>query len=196
LDLTVESGAVAGIVGPNGSGKTTLLRVIATLLKPAGGTGRVLGAPLGTDRIYGIRPHIELLGHEPSLYPDLTLRENLIFPARLSGRALERVDWALSAVGLSRVANRRAGHASWGMQRRVEFARIFLREPKLLLLDEPHSGLDADASALVAAAVEQVRARRGSAILASHRQDQLSELVDELFELGGGALSVLREAPV
>ncbi|MDX1689859.1 MAG: ABC transporter ATP-binding protein [Acidimicrobiia bacterium] len=188
LDLTVVEGEAVGLMGANGSGKTTLLRVLATLLPPTAGAGRVLGAPLDGEGRYEVRPRIALVGHEPALYAELTLEENLALVARLSGAPLEVVDDALSTVGLARARTRRAGQSSQGMRRRVEFARILITRPDLLLLDEAHSGLDPAAVALVDHLVSGVRARRGAAVIVSHDRNRIAATVDRVVELAGGRL--------
>lgn len=186
VDLAVRAGEVVGLVGANGSGKSTLLRVLATLLAPAGGTGHVLGAVLGTPACAAVRPQIVLVGHDSALYPYLTLAENLHFVARLFGVAGSDVDDALEAVGLSGAAGRRADHCSQGMRRRAELARVFAVTPSLLLLDEPHAGLDADSRGLVDLVTDRVRRRGGGCVAVSHERDRLHCLVDRVVEIVDG----------
>src|SRR5688572_7358296 len=95
LSLTLGGGEVLGIAGPNGSGKTTFLRLLATLTAPDQGTGRVLGAALGTPEVFGIRREIGLIGHIPTVIGELTLRENLEHATRLIGGDLARNERAL-----------------------------------------------------------------------------------------------------
>ena len=195
LSLVVEPGTSICVVGPNGSGKTTLLRVVATLTSPSHGSGFALGARLGTGGVYPVRQAIGLIGHTPALYPQLTLGENLEFVARAAGVQRERVEWALGLVGLTGASRRRVEHASWGMQRRVEFARLLMTEPRLVLLDEPHSGLDAQAGDLVRLVVRQVLGRQGAAVMASHHPEPLAPLADRMYRLEGGALSLMSQVP-
>lgn len=184
--LTVESGERIGLLGPNGSGKTTLLRVLATLLRPTSGSGSVLGAELGTDAVYDVRPNIVMIGHLPGLYPELTLTENVRLVARMTGHPESTADEALAAVGLGRAGDRRAIESSKGMLRRTELARALIQNPRLLLLDEAHAGLDADAVGLVDAIAGRVVADGGAAVLVSHEPDRLT--VDRSVELVEGAL--------
>ncbi|HET7846782.1 MAG TPA: heme ABC exporter ATP-binding protein CcmA, partial [Acidimicrobiia bacterium] len=168
IDLTVGPGDSLGVSGPNGVGKTTLLRVMATLLNPDTGSGAVLGARLGTSQALAIRPTIGLLSHRPSVIPELTLAENLDHAARLAGIDTEKVERALRAVGLEDVASRRAGASSFGMLRRTEVARLLITAPRLLLLDEPFTGLDAEAQELIGALVARTTSDQGAVVMVSH----------------------------
>ncbi len=188
LDLTVSPGEVLGVVGPNGSGKTTLLRVLATLLRPRRGSGMVLGEPLGTDGVRRIRPGIGLAGHQPSLWPDLTLRENLVAITRLGGQDEVAADEALYRVGLSAAAGRMAGRSSNGMRRRVDLARLLLTRPRLVLLDEATAGLDRSATALVDSVVSAALGAGGAAVLVSHDHEHLGASVTRLVEIEDGAV--------
>jgi heme exporter protein A len=188
LDLTISAGEAVGIHGGNGSGKTTLLRVLATLLAPTKGTGRVLGADLFSSRRFGIRSRIELIGHAPALFPNLTLEENTAFVARIAGKPAESVSVVLDQVGLARARSRRANQCSLGMQRRAEFARVLLTEPDLVLLDEAHAGLDPEAGDLVSHITKLARARGGAAVLVAHDVARTADLVDRSYEVSGGRL--------
>jgi heme exporter protein A len=185
LDLQLHAGEVLGVLGANGSGKTTLLHVLATLVAPTAGYGEVLGAQLGA-RGSAAPPGIALVGHEPALYPQLSLAENLRFVARLTGRDAAAADRALDAVGLGGAARRRAESCSRGMQRRAELARVLLTAPSLLLLDEVHAGLDHDAVGIVDEVVARVRARGGACVLVSHEPDRLNGLTDRLVRIADG----------
>lgn len=188
VDLQVHGGEAVGIVGPNGSGKSTLLRVLATLLRPTEGSVEVFGTAMGNETAFAIRRRIALIGHQPALYPQLTLLENLSFVARLSGHTEERVEEMLDIVGLGAAKHRRAEQSSHGMQRRVEFARVILTKPDLLLLDEAHAGLDREAGQLVDAVVDNVRSRGGAAVFVSHELDRMLPLVQSTYQLVGGTV--------
>jgi heme exporter protein A len=189
LSLTVADGEAVGVVGANGSGKSTLLRLLATLLSPAAGTGRVLGAALGRRECDAVRPRIALIGHSPALYPRLTLAENLRFFCRLTGLDVSAAAGALEAVGLGRAADRPADRCSQGMQRRTELARVMLSTPTLLLLDEPHAGLDPESAGLVDVVIGDVRRQGGAAVVVSHDHMRLQAGVDRVLELREGSLT-------
>jgi heme ABC exporter ATP-binding subunit CcmA len=141
VTLTLPAGQTLTVLGANGAGKTTLLRILATLLRPHGGTARVLGAALPQES-WKARGRVGYLGHDPLLYRDLTGRENLRYHARLHGVAQERVEEQLAAVGLERRGDEPVRDLSKGMVQRLAAARATLHDPALLLLDEPRAGLD------------------------------------------------------
>jgi heme exporter protein A len=141
VTVHVAEGQTLVVFGPNGAGKTTLLRVLAGLLRPHGGTARVLGAELPKES-WRLRGKVGLLAHEPLLYRELTPRENLHFQAQLHRVPEARVDEVLEAVGMAGRADDRMAELSRGMVQRVAAARAVLHEPPLLLLDEPWAGLD------------------------------------------------------
>jgi heme ABC exporter ATP-binding subunit CcmA len=188
LDFGVAPGEAVGVFGANGAGKTTLLRLIASLLRPSAGAATVFGADLGGPARYGIRHRIGYIGHTPGWYPELTLSENLGFLADVMGCQRTRVDDTLAAVGLEGAKDRRADRCSHGMQRRAEFARVLMTEPDLLLLDEPHSALDADAVDLVDDLVRSTVSRGGAAILVSHDRSRVEALVDRTHVISEGSL--------
>jgi heme exporter protein A len=141
VSVTVPAGATLVVFGPNGAGKSTLLRVLATLLRPQGGTVCVLGNELPREG-WKVRGRVGLLGHEPLLHRDLTARENLRFHARLHGVAFERIDALLDQVGLTLRGDEPIRELSRGMVQRVAACRAVLHEPDVLLLDEPTANLD------------------------------------------------------
>jgi heme exporter protein A len=148
VSLTLEPGASLVVFGPNGAGKTTLLRILATLLRPHGGSARVLGRALPGEG-WAVRGRIGFLGHSPLLYRDLTARENLRFHARLHGAPAQRVDELLERVGLTGRADDPVHTYSRGMVQRAAVARAVLHDPEVLLLDEPTANLDPHAAELV-----------------------------------------------
>jgi heme ABC exporter ATP-binding subunit CcmA len=141
VDLSIERGETVVLRGPNGSGKSTLLRIVATALSPTYGGGSVLGFDLATER-EEIRRRSELLTHRTRLYEELSARENLELFADLLGINRVRVGEALERVALDDVADERVRSFSAGMRQKVAVARAIVRDPQLLLLDEPTTGLD------------------------------------------------------
>lgn len=188
VDFAVAAGESVGLFGANGAGKTTLLRLIATLIPPSAGIARVLEADLATHARFDIRSRVGLIGHNPALYPELSLLGNLEFSARVAGAPLPAAREALAAVGLGAAADRPAGAASFGMQRRVEFAREIMLTPDLLLLDEPHSALDPNAVELVEHIVAGVLDRGGAVVLVSHDVARVAPMVTRTAELAGGTV--------
>ncbi len=167
IDLTVERGEILLVRGPNGSGKSTLLRVIATAVSPTAGTGSVLGFELVRQR-EEIRRRTELLGHRTRLYEDLTASENLQFACALYRLDPRRVPAVLERVGLGEADGERVRGLSQGMRQRAAFARVLLRHPELVLLDEPYAGLDQQARALVDEVILDARAEGRTVVLATH----------------------------
>jgi heme exporter protein A len=149
VSLTLAEGQTLVVFGPNGAGKTTLLRVLASLLRPHAGLVRVLGRKL-PEEAWAVRGRVGLLAHEPLLYRELTAFENLHFHARLHGVGEQRVSELLDCVAMSARCDEPLRTLSRGMVQRVAVARAVLHDPRLLLLDEPHSNLDPAAIELVA----------------------------------------------
>lgn len=188
VELAVQEGERLGIAGPNGVGKTTLLMVLATLQNPTQGHGTVLDATLGSPGVVAIRPRIGLSGHAPALYGDLTLAENLTHVARLAGLDPTSVPRVLDQVGLAAAANRRANACSAGMRRRTDLARLLMTRPRLLLLDEAHAGLDADARVIVDELGRRTVADGGAVVMVSHDAGALRRQADRVVELAGGSI--------
>jgi len=188
INLEIEAGEVVGLFGANGAGKTTALRLMATLIRPAEGSGTVLGANLTSPNRYDVRRRIGMIGHVPGIYPELTLGENLRFFARVAGVPTDRVAEALAAVGLAGAIDRRASASSHGMQRRAEFARELMIDRSLLLLDEPHSALDRDAVDLVEGLIERKAAEGGAVVVVSHDRERINAIAHRSVELVGGTL--------
>jgi ABC-2 type transport system ATP-binding protein len=139
LSLTVGEGTVTGLLGPSGSGKSTLIRSIVGVQKIAAGSVRVLGLPAGAP---ALRHSVGYLTQAPSVYRDLTVRENLRYFAAVLGVGAARVDQVIADVSLGDEAGARVDRLSGGQQSRVSLATAMLGNPKVLVLDEPTVGLD------------------------------------------------------
>jgi heme exporter protein A len=148
VSVRVEEGQTLAVLGGNGAGKTTLLRVLAGLLRPHGGTARVLGAELPGER-WKLPSQVGYLGHEPLLYRELSGRENLRYHARLHGVGDARVEEMLAGVGMAERADDPVRDLSKGLVQRLAAARAVLHDPALLLLDEPRANLDPAAAELL-----------------------------------------------
>ncbi len=167
ISLEVERGQTVLVRGPNGAGKSTLLRIIATALSPTTGRGQILGFDLLSER-EEIRRRTELISHRTRLYEDLTAIENLHFAAVIYMVDPKKVARALADVGLSQVGRERVRGFSQGMRQRLALARALLRDPELLLLDEPYSGLDREAKELVDGLVIDARHAGRTTLIVTH----------------------------
>ncbi len=187
VGLDVGTGESVWLRGSNGSGKSTLLRVIATAVSPTYGGGTVLGHDLTRGRA-AIRTGTELVGHNTRLYDDLTATENLRFVCDLHGLDPGGLAPALERVGLTEVATVRAGNFSQGMRQRLVLARCLVRNPRLLLLDEPYAGLDPDARVVVDDLLAEARQAGRTVLIASHEAPP-ERLVHRTVVMDGGRLS-------
>ena len=189
-DLDVDQGEIVLLSGPNGAGKSTLLRLLAGLLPLRSGTASVLGHDLARDR-RAVRRELSLVGHQTFCYDDLTTVENLHFAARACGRPVAAADAALERLELTRVAKVVHGRLSAGQQRRLALAVALARDPKLLLLDEPHAGLDAAGRELLDSVVAAAPGEGRSVVLASHELSRARALASrEVRVVAGRCLTV------
>ncbi len=190
VDLAVEQGEFVTLVGPNGAGKSTLMGIVATLLQPTAGEARVGGwlLPQQADRV---RRHIGLVSHNSLLYRDLTATENLAFFAKLYRLpdAAARIDAALRKVGLFARQRDPVGTFSRGMVQRLTIARATLHEPDVLLLDEPYTGLDQEATRLLDDLLREETARGRTILMITHDLGHGLGLADRLAILYGGRVA-------
>ncbi len=175
VSFSLAAGEVMLLAGPNGAGKSTLLRLAAGLERPTSGSVSCTAEPGA----------IGYIGHATFLYPQLSALENLAFWSRYSGKrtAEATLMQALERMNLAHVARERAGSFSRGMAQRLSLARVFLLEPRLVLLDEPGTGLDVQSRAILAREIQDLK-RRGAAVLwVSHHLEQDLDLVDKVLTI-------------
>ncbi len=192
VSLRIDGGRTVALLGPNGAGKTTLLRLLATAIRPSYGRAEVDG--LDVDREADlVRGRVAYLSHATGLYDDLTARENLRFAAAMLGTpdATQRVERALSDVGLADRAGDRVGEFSAGMRKRVALARILLGNASVVLLDEPYAALDADGLALVDQLLDAWREVGVTVLVASHAVDRLERFLDGRVILERGLVAAV-----
>jgi heme ABC exporter ATP-binding subunit CcmA len=193
-DLDVDEGEIVLLTGPNGAGKSTLLRLLAGLLPLRSGSATVLGHDLTVDR-RAVRRQISLVGHQSFCYDDLTAVENLHFAVRASGRPVAAADAAIERLGLTRVAKVVHRRLSAGQQRRLAIAIAIARDPRLLLLDEPHAGLDAAGRELLDTIVAAAPAEGRTVVIASHELARARALAQrEVRIVAGRAIPVAERA--
>ncbi len=187
ITFTARAGDIVGLLGSNGAGKSTLLSILGTLLVAS--TGRVeYGAVTVADGGPDLRSRIGMLGHDLFLYPELTARENLVFFGRLYGLdgVETRVATALERAGLTARGDDPVSSYSRGMRQRVALERALLHQPRLLLLDEPFTGLDQASAAALVGRLRDEQARGVITILATHDLDVVDGLLSDVVFLHGG----------
>ena len=187
VDLDVAAGETVALLGPNGAGKTTLLKIVATLLRPTRGTATVGGHDCVRDP-ESARALLGVVAHGAHVYEDLTARENLAFWTRLAGGVADRdaLAGALAHVDLERHADARVRTFSAGMRRRLALARLTLRQPRVLLLDEPFAGLDQRARKWLDGWLETFKAGGGAVLMATHSFGRELGAADRLAILADG----------
>ncbi|MFB3855331.1 MAG: ABC transporter ATP-binding protein [Vicinamibacterales bacterium] len=190
-----RSGEVMGLLGPNGAGKSTLISILATLVAPSSGSVRY-GTATPSDAGPRLRGRLGLLAHDLHLYPELTARENLRFFARLHGvRDVEgRVEAGLESAALSERADDPVAAFSRGMRQRLALERALLHEPRLLLLDEPFTGLDDESAVALVARLKGLSARGTIVVLATHDLDVAEAVLDRVAVLREGRLIAVDDA--
>ncbi|WP_342432268.1 ABC transporter ATP-binding protein [Neobacillus sp. FSL H8-0543] len=190
IDLSIKQGETVAILGPNGAGKSTLLKVLATLIKPSSGLVKINGLDLKKDqievkKIFGYLPHSSLL------YDHYSPLENLIFFGKLYGvknidkRAAELV----KEVGLSFFINDPVKNFSRGMIQRIAIARAIIHEPKILLLDEPHTGLDQGAISILNNVILSMKEKGSTTLMVTHDFKQAAEICDRIIIIKNGKIA-------
>lgn len=190
LTLQVPWGETLTVLGPNGSGKTTLIKTLATLAKPDSGEVHIAGMSTRRSGV-SVRRAIGVVTHEPLLYDGLTAAENLRFFARMF--ALDRINERISAVAdRMAIASRldaRVGTLSHGMRRRLSIARALLHSPRVLILDEPESGLDQQALSMLDALIADARQVNRTILMTTHNFERGIALADRVAILSRGRIA-------
>jgi ABC-type multidrug transport system ATPase subunit len=185
LNLSVRRGEVYGFLGPNGAGKTTTLRVLLGLVHPSGGSAVVLGRPPGDP---GALARIGSMVEEPAFYPYLTGRDNLRVIARLTGRPDDRIDVVLDEVDLLGRSGDRFKTYSQGMRQRLAVAAALLKDPGLLILDEPTNGLDPAGMAEMRSLIRRLGSADRTVLLSSHMLAEVQQVSDRVGVIAHGTL--------
>ncbi len=190
LNLDIQRGESVALLGSNGSGKSTFMRIISALSKPTAGTITVGGWELPREAA-AVRAQIGMVAHKPLLYENLTALENLRFFASLYHvpNAPARIGELLERVGLTRRAHDLVRTFSRGMLQRLAIARALLHDPEVLLFDEPHTGLDQDAAAMLDAVVTDQRSSGRTVLMATHELERAARLSSRVIILARGAIS-------
>ena len=170
VSLSLRAGQCLALFGPNGAGKTTLLRMFAGLLKPTGGTARVHGHDLRADGGNSARALVGLISHQSMLYSPLTARENVEFAARLYGLASPgaAAERALASMRVLDRADAPVRSLSRGLQQRVSIARATVHRPRVVLLDEPYTGLDEAGAVALTEQLQALRSSGAALVLVTH----------------------------
>ncbi len=190
VDFRVENGEFVALLGPNGAGKTTFLRILASLSRPSLGEVKVAGHQL-PHQAAAVRARLGVVSHLPLLYGDLTAEENLQFYARMYGIAdyRLRITEVLELVGLETRRRDLVRTFSRGMQQRLAIGRAVLHDPEVMLFDEPYTGLDQDASAMLDEVLRSVAARGRTVVMTSHDLARAEDLATRFDVLSRGVIA-------
>lgn len=191
VNLTVAEGDFVAVLGANGAGKTTLLRILATLSKPTAGAVTVAGLAL-PQNAHAVRAVLGLVSHQPMLYGDLTAEENLRFFATLYALPAPhapRLAEVLEQVGLAHRRHDFVRTFSRGMQQRLAIARAIVPNPAVMLFDEPHTGLDQQACAMLDGLLSEVAARGRTVLMTTHDLPRAHALARRVVVLARGKIA-------
>lgn len=195
IDLQVQRGTCVALLGSNGAGKTTLLRILAGLLKPSAGTVCINGLDI-IQESQRVRALVGFVAHQPYLYEELTALENLLFFTHMYAvpHGQERAPVLLQRVGLERRAQERVRTYSRGQIQRLAWARALLHSPRVLLLDEPDTGLDQEGTALVEELLHEHTEQGGTTLFTTHQLERALQLCDSVVMLANGRIAFQQEA--
>ena len=193
LSMTVPLGGVHGFLGPNGSGKTTTIRMLLGLVRPDSGTAEVLGQPV-PRHLPRVVDRVGAIVEAPKFFPSFTGRQNLRLLAEAIGTPLPRVDQVLEATQLGDRGRDRFGGYSLGMKQRLAIAATLLKDPDLLIFDEPTNGLDPAGIREVRDTMRSLGAQGKTVLVSSHLLSEVEQVADTVSIIGHGSL--LAEGPV
>ncbi len=183
LNLTVRRGEVFGLLGPNGAGKTTTILMLLGLTEPTAGTVQVLGFDPSRQPL-SVKARVGYLPDQVGFYDGLSARENLSYIAKLNGlrreEARQRIDAALTQMGLSHVADKRVSTFSRGMRQRLGVAEVLIKQPQLIIMDEPTLGLDPEAAREFLETIRSLKASDITFLLSSHLLHQVQAVCDRV----------------
>lgn len=190
VDFRLGIGEFLAMFGPNGAGKTTLIRILATITRPTSGSVRILGEETAKAGA-ALRSHIGLVSHQSFLYPGLSALQNVTFFAKMFDvpSPRRRAEELLTALGLEHRMDDPIGTYSRGMEQRCAIARALVHEPKIILLDEPYTGLDPDASTRLTELLAEMHDGTRTIIVTSHDLSHGADLADRIAVLARGRLA-------
>jgi heme exporter protein A len=190
IDLSITQGETVAILGPNGAGKSTLLKVLATLIKPTSGLMKINGLDLKKDHIE-VKKMFGYLPHSSLLYDHYTPLENLVFFGNLYGvkDVEDRARKLVNEVGLSFFINEPVKNFSRGMIQRIAIARAIIHEPKIMLLDEPHTGLDQGAISILNNVILSMKQKGCTTLMVTHDFKQAAEICDRIIIVKNGKIA-------
>ncbi len=190
LNFEVQAGEFVALLGPNGAGKTTFLRILASLSRPSMGKVKVAGYEL-PGQAAAVRARLGVVSHLPLLYPDLSAEENLTFYARMYGLThyASRITEVLHIIGLEQRRKDLVRTFSRGMQQRLAIGRAILHDPEVMLFDEPYTGLDQEASAMLDEVLKSVAAQGRTVVMTSHDLARAEDLATRFDILSRGVIA-------
>lgn len=187
LDLAIPRGGVHGFLGPNGSGKTTTLRMLLGLARPDGGTMEILGEPV-PERLPQVIDRVGAIVESPKFFATMSGRKNLALLAQAIGVPVNRVGEVLEQVGLAGRAKDLAGRYSLGMKQRLAIAATLLKDPELLIFDEPTNGLDPAGIHEVRATMRALAGEGKTVVVSSHILAEVQQVADTVSIIARGRL--------
>lgn len=187
LDFSIPAGGVHGFLGPNGSGKTTTIRCLLGLIKPTSGSARLLGADASTE-LSSVIGRVGALVETPKFFPTFGGRKNLKMFARVAGIADSEVDRVLEVVGLGDRGGDSFGSYSLGMKQRLAIAATLLKDPEVIVLDEPANGLDPAGIVEIRQLIRQLGASGKTVFVSSHQLGEVQQTCDRVMIISKGRL--------